>query len=52
MEQIFIAWGRNKNLAIKVAEKLKEKGYNPIVGGDEKNPKEKDERLLLRQRSS
>jgi len=42
MEQIFIAWGRNKNLAIKVAEKLKEKGYNPIVGGDEKNPKEKD----------
>ena len=42
MEHIFIAWGKNKKLADKVAEKLKERGYNPIVGGDEKNPKKMD----------
>ena len=34
MEKVFIAYGRNKELADKVAQELKKLGYTPIVGGE------------------
>ncbi|MGF1619404.1 MAG: TIR domain-containing protein [Rhodomicrobiaceae bacterium] len=36
-ENVFIVWGKNYDLALKVCDELKSSGYFPVVGGAKKN---------------